>query len=101
MTINESITKCNGFWAQVGETNTTAQSVSKFYAQVRSKLRQKMYKSWEYILIIVEINHRLSYTSIEIYESLIISRSNEIFRIFGLYAETQKSKSYMSINRSY
>ena len=41
MSINESVSKCNGFCVQVGETNTTAQSVSKFYAQVRSRLRQK------------------------------------------------------------
>ena len=92
MSINESVSKCNGFCVQVGETNTTAQSVSKFYAQVRSRLRQKMHKSWESELIGVEINERLGYSSIEIDESKIISHTNEIFWMFSCIDRIPKKK---------
>ena len=90
MSINELLNKCIDFCIQIGETGTTAQTISKFYAKVRDKIRFKMYKFWEKELIGVEINDKLGYSSIEIDESEIISQGNEIYRMFGCIESNTK-----------
>lgn len=92
MSINESLSKCNWFCVKVGETNITAQSVSKFYDRVRSRLRQKMHKLSESDLIGVEINERFGSSSIEIDENKIISHANEIFWMFGYIDRNSKKE---------
>ena len=79
MSIHESLNKCNDFCSQIGETGTTAQTISNFYAKIRDKIRVKIHKSLEKELIGVEINDKLGYSSIEIDESKIISQDNEVF----------------------
>ena len=83
LSIIESLNKCNDFCSQIGETGTTAQTISNFYAKVRDKIRVKMHKSLEKEPIGVEINDKLGYASIEIDERKIISQGNEIYWMFG------------------